>query len=698
MKPITEIPKSTSIRRKTRGACLWWIPAGCGVLVLCVCPLSRGQHRAGDLADLSLEQLRAVQVSSASLHDQSLEDAPASITVITAEEIRRFGYRTLGEALAYVRGFFTTTDYTYTYLGVRGFALPGDYASRVLLMIDGHNIAENVNLTKWFGEDFPLDMSLVDRIEVLRGASSALYGSSSMLATINVITRRPADMEGTDVRVETGSLGERKIQASTSQRLPGGANVLFGASVFNDAGAKQLYFSEFDTPQTNFGRAIHMDGQKGYHAFADLTWGNWEFLALAGDRVKNQPISWGDTIFNDRGTRAEDSRGALDLIYSKDLPGDRSLSWRTSYDATRYRGIYHYSMDNGVEDNRERDYGDVISSRFTYRMPDSATGYLTVGAEMRVDLRVMINVFDLAPVKTEFLMVNRPDRYAGLFAQQEWTWGKHWEMNLGARVDWSWLKRSAVSPRAALIFKPNAKTGVKLLYSRGFRNPSTWNMFYDDNGLTQIANPALRPETSDSYEIDVDTELTKRLRIGASVYRSRVNGMIQQTYTPAGTAQFVNANGVSTHGVSLELQGRLPAGIDWCSSIELQRSVYFSGPVLPNSPNQVGKVRLSMPLWGNRLSVGTGLQALGARTTYAGAAVPWYIVPEAVISTKPLVEGLQFTAGVKNLSNSYYRDPAGLTAMVDSVIGPGRTFYLSLAWHIPPRESRPAKDNRGPQS
>ena len=73
--------------------------------------------------------------------------------------------------------------------------------------------------------------------------------------------------------------------------------------MFNNAGAHQLYFSEFDTPQNNFGRAIDMDGEKGYHAFVDLTWRNWEFMAVAGDRVKTQPISWGDTVFNDRGTQ-----------------------------------------------------------------------------------------------------------------------------------------------------------------------------------------------------------------------------------------------------------------------------------------------------------------------------------------------------------------------------------------------------------
>ena len=96
-----------------------------------------------------------------------------------------------------------------------------------------------------------------------------------------------------------------------------------------------------------------------------------------------------------------------------------------------------------------------------------------------------------------------------------------------------------------------------------------------------------------------------------------------------------------------------------------------------------------MPLWRDRLTLGAGLQAMGQRSTYAGATVPWVILPEAVVSTKPLAAGLQFSAGVKNLSNSFYRDPVGLTPTVDSMIGTGRTYYLSVTWHSAERESAP---------
>ena len=264
-------------------------------------------------------------VEAATLHAQTLEQAPASITVLSGEDIRRYGWRTLGEALGAVRGFYLTYDRAYHYAGLRGFSLPGDYNTRFLVMVNGHYLTDNVYSSNgYFGQDFDLDMDLVKRIEVVRGPSSALYGSNGIFATVNIVTTSPVQARRLHATTETGSFGEKKVQLSSGMNLGHGANLLVSASVFNNSG-QSLYFPQFDSPQTNSGQAQGVDGERGYHTFANLIWRNWSFTAYLGSRRKEVPTGWYGTVFDDPGNDIVDTRGYFEAAYTRDLSPTRKI-------------------------------------------------------------------------------------------------------------------------------------------------------------------------------------------------------------------------------------------------------------------------------------------------------------------------------------------------------------------------------------
>ena len=636
-----------------------------------------------DLSNLDIEQLMQVKVEAASLHEQSLQDAPASVTVITQDEIRRYGWRTLGEALSSARGIYSSYDRSYHFLGVRGFSLPDDYGTRLLVMVNGHNMVDNVfSETAWFGQDFPLDMTLVKRIEIIRGPSSALYGSNGIFITINVVTIAPEEFKAAEVRMEVGSFGEKKIQAASSIPFGHDATLLLSASVFNNSGEHSIYLPQFNSPATNYGRAIDMDGEKGYHLFGNLSWRGWSVIALLGARDKIQPISWGETVFNDRGTRGLDSRNFIDATYTHSFDSSRSLQWRTYYDSFRFRGVFRYPDGDGIEDNRSFYYGDWVGSQLSYRFPVPRFGWLTVGAEGRLDLRALQQDIDVKPQDKQFLSVDKRDKSFAIFAQDEWDLTRTWKLNLGVRLDRSNYRDGFVSPRAALIYQPSARTSYKFLYGRAFRNPSAYELFYDDGGLTEVANPTARPEKADTFEFSVERKLNRQLNALVSAYQYRINDMLVVEYLPSGAAQYQNQDKDRASGVEIEFNGHLIRRLEFVTSWAMQRAVNFSHNYpLANSPGQIGKLRLSVPLFTNRLSLASASQYMGSRQTLDGATLSPLFLTDITVGTTRIAPNLNFQAGVRNVSGVKYSDPIALYEKVDTMPVPGRSLFVALTWH-----------------
>jgi outer membrane receptor for ferrienterochelin and colicins len=636
-------------------------------------------NKSSDAAeDALIEDLPIVQ--AASLHQQTLQEAPADVTIITAAEIRKYGYRTFGEALNSVRGFYSTSDRIYNYIGVAGFSLPGDFNTRFLVMINGHAMTEHTyDSNNFFGEDFGLDMDLVERIEIIRGSASALYGSNAMLATINVITRSPADDPGFHATTETGSFGEKKAQFSESLYLGKGANLLVSGAYFANSG-QTLFIPQYNSPATNNGIVTNGDGEQGYHFFANLIWRDWSVTAYFNSRRKLVPVNWADnTVFADGGSSVRDGRNFVEVARSQDIGDSGKLRYRFYYDDYRYDDRFDYNFGNGVIDQRSLGRNEWLGSEITYTMDDSTHGTLLLGTQGEWELRNLQQEWNVSPA-VQIVRFNIPDRTVALFAQQEWHFSRRWKAYAGARFDSSHNYGNSISPRLALIYQQSPTTVYKAVYGRPFRDPSAFEKYFDDNE-TLVSNLNLHAEHANTFEVTAEHKLSQQLTGILNVYQYRTGDLIEEVFpADGGVPRFQNIQRVQSTGFEMELSAKLPHELELLWSATLQDAVDADRRLaLPNSPGILGKFRAGLPIF-HRLFVSSSMRFMNPRDTVAGGLVPAVFLQDFTVTTRhPLFANFDLQLGIRNVWNTLYDDPVGLA--VDTIRQDGRAVYLKAIWH-----------------
>jgi outer membrane receptor for ferrienterochelin and colicins len=635
------------------------------------------QPKPQDYGDKSIEELMTVKVESvygAAKHQQRVTDAPSSVTVITADDITTFGWRTLGDVLKNVRGFYVTNDRNYWYVGARGFGRPSDYNNRILLLVNGHRFNDNVYDGAYVGTEFGLGVDLIDRIEIIRGPGSALYGTSAFFAVINMITRRTVGKTPTEVSAEIGTLGSYGGRVTTGWTR-NGFDALFSVAGTTTHGVSDLYFPAYDAPSTNHGIAHDVDGDRSASIFGSVTVRDVTIEGLFSSREKYLPTGSFEATFNDPRNRTTDERGWIDVSRRFTVAGT-DLTARGSYDHMGYDGTYIY--DEGETVNRDFAHGDWLSGELVASRSLGGRNVFTGGVEYRRNVHQDQWAYDEPTPEDRIVDAQYDSHQWGVYGQAEIALHPRVMATVGGRYDrWS-LIGGAGRPRLGLVITPAANTAIKVLYGGAYRAPNLFELFY--YGGPGVGDPdRLKPESLKTAEGVFEQYIGGRLRVTGTLFTTTISQLITQTLASDGSIVFNNRDRVRARGAEVEAEARWPNGILVRGSYSYQRvRDDETGEELVNAPRTLGVINVAVPVIGRGLTLATDAGYVGRRFTLSGQTVDGVWVTNMNAVLRPRGSRLTVSAGIMNLFDRRYGNPVGAEFKQDLIEQNGRTAMAKL--------------------
>jgi iron complex outermembrane receptor protein len=663
-------------------AALWLLLFG----TLCAGPAAAQQSSPDDLSRQSMEDLVKMKVDSvygATKFLQKAEDAASSITVVTAEEIQKHGYRTLADVLRGARSFYVINDRNYSYVGVRGLSVPGDYNARILFLLDGHRVNDNIFDGAYVSTEFPVDIDLIERIEIIRGPDSSAYGTGAVAAVINVITKRGRDLNALEFSGEAGSLNAYKGRVSYGNRFDNGLETLLSGTFYTRRGNEQLFFPVFNSPATNNGIAEDADGDQSYSIFADIIYRDFNIHVVGASRTKHIPTASFGTVFDDPRTQTTDARRYVDAQYHHKFGSWETLG-RLSYDWYGYNGIYIYDYAGKGIPPYTQNYDAANGTWLDFQGDASRVFFkrhmVSFGTEFRQDIRQQQTNYDIQPYRLYFDS-HRSARVGALYFQDKYSIHKNLSLVVGLRSDWYASYGNTLSPRAGLHFNPTPNTDLKANYSWAFREPNDYEAYYAGNNSNTI-DPFLRPERIRSWEVDVEHRFGKTYYVSGTGFLNQIDDLIVPNIDPANsTPIYTNSSQVKTKGIEYELGAKWPGGLEGSLSHTMQdtRNV-LSGEGLANSPGQLAKASLSIPLLRKKIFASVDAQYTSKTITVAQTELGGFFLMNLTVFSRKITEKIDLYGGIYNLLDRRYANTGGLENREVSIPQDGRSFRIKLTY------------------
>ena len=640
--------------------------------------LQTGQN----LLDMSLEDLMDVKVSTASKSNETKQNAPAMVSVVSAKEIQAYGANSLSEVLDRVASIYINGSYLFpTSLSMRG-DNTGLYDTHVLYLLNGRPMRESLNNGINLSILQSLPLSAIERVEIIKGPGSVLYSTSAGI--INLITKE-AEQNSIGGSVRYGSFGTIQTGVNGTARVKGVA-VSGAVHYLEDQGwnftardERSLIRNKANTADSLAAPQTIRTAKQGVGAL--LQFGYRGFKAVANHNAFQQNVIGRSPIWrNPLDFALASNRSFVDVGYSHAFSKRYSSSLNVTYNHQRYRVFV--PLDNYQDNEFLRASNDVLAEWTHYLHPtqrlnlvagaltNTQTGWGTQ-AELKsdqssYDVRLGVNPdpFQALPHYNQ--------TWLGAYLQADYAATRWMKLVAGGQVNKATNIAATFVPRLGSIVTINSRWGAKLLYGQASRSAS----FFEKNIQSVpaiVGNPKLRAEVLGTLEGQVNYT-TAKVELSATYFRSHQDDLITRsnikdslyllTYRGKLTSVpgYINRGNLDLQGVEIEGKSRLHRHLSTVGSISYQT----------NEDHQGQQDISGMPKLMAKLGVNYDHQrgvSLGVFNAYSGKGGDIAVYDEkGTIVTKPVNPPVA----------AYHNLTANLNVDLFKLLGTGKKSVLML--------------------
>ena len=541
--------------------------------------------------------------------------------------------------------------------------------------MNGHRVNNNLTDGAFIDTAFILDIDLIDRVEIIRGPGSVLYGNNAFFGVINVITRQGKQLNGAEVSGEYAEFDTYKGRVTYGKLFTNGVQLLLSGTYYDSAGPDKLFYKEFNTPAQNNGIARGLDDDSFGSFFGSVSYKDFTLDGAFISREKGNPTAQFGSTFNDPRLRTVDERSYAALKYAHSFPDVVDVTAQVYYDRYDFEIGYPFVFGTNDFSSTEKDAGEWWGAELQLNKRLWERHIITLGAEYRDDFRQEQRVSGQVPVL-------RDRQSYGVYVQGDFAVLTNLHFNGGVRYDQYGDFDPAFNPRLALIYNPYEKSTIKALYGTAFRAP---NFF-------ELSDPRFhpRPEEITSYELVYEQEIGRHLRSSLSGFYNQMDNLIVFN-----SGSFTNFD-AETKGLELALSGSWPNGIRGRASYSLQETRNHSVAwEMPDSPNHLVKFNLSVPLYRDKIFAGVEFQytsnrrtlhnipdPISGQVTVQGEDAAGFGIVNLTLFSQNLVKNLEFSASVYNVLDWKYADPASRFHTQDTIERDGRSFRIKLTYRF----------------